>query len=87
MTWLTGPVNVGGSRATKHRLKGVRQIMADISMCLGNGCALRGKCYRYRAVSEGEFQSYMNFDKTPVGTEDDCQYFWPIEKAEGPIVG
>lgn len=61
--------------------------MADISMCLGNGCTLKEKCYRHRAVSDGESQSYGNFDKDPVKTEADCQYFWPIEKAEGPIVG
>ncbi len=60
--------------------------MPDISMCFGRGCTVKEKCYRYRAVSDGEFQTYGNFDKAPVETEADCQYFWPLEQAESSIV-
>ena len=57
--------------------------MADIAMCLGQDCAVRQHCYRFRALSDGEYQSYSNFDRLPIAKQEDCTYFWPIEKADG----
>jgi hypothetical protein len=58
--------------------------MADISMCRGTNCPQKQTCYRYRAQSGGDSQTIASFDTQRVdGTN--CQFFWPIEKAEGPL--
>ena len=36
--------------------------MPDITMCTNKDCVIRGKCYRYRAVSEKFYQSYSFFE-------------------------
>ncbi len=59
--------------------------MPDISMCFGKDCAARQSCYRFRALSDGEYQTYANFDRSPVAEAADCAYFWPIDQAEGPL--
>ena len=59
--------------------------MADIAMCNGNNCAARQSCYRYRARSDGEYQTYSDFDRAPIAAADDCAFFWPLERAEGPL--
>lgn len=58
--------------------------MPDISMCFGKDCAERQGCYRFRALSDGEFQSFGNFEQQRQPGEP-CKYFWPTEKAEGPL--
>lgn len=58
--------------------------MPDIAMCNGKNCAARQSCYRFRAVSDGDYQTYANFDRSPIAKPADCAYFWPIDQAEGP---
>lgn len=45
--------------------------MADITMCKGVGCEVRGTCYRYTAEP-----SYMQscFSKTP-SLNGECEYY------------
>jgi hypothetical protein len=59
--------------------------MADISMCLGRHCAARQSCYRFRAVADGDDQSYGNFDRSPIAGPQSCDYFWPVDQAEGAL--
>ena len=60
--------------------------MADISMCLGRLCGGRESCYRHRATPEENDQSWGTFDHEPTTTSQ-CKFFWPIDKAEGPLDG
>lgn len=47
--------------------------MPDITMCTGEGCVQRTKCYRFCAIPDG-FQSY--FAIAP-HDNDECVHFWP----------
>lgn len=58
--------------------------MTDISMCRGASCQQRDNCYRYRAKSDGEDQSYGNFDQN-LSRNEPCSFFWHIDKAEAPL--
>lgn len=49
--------------------------MPDITMCVGQGCPQKNKCYRYRAEPTPYRQSY--FMDTPLKM-DGCDYFWPL---------
>ncbi len=53
-------------------------------MCLGLSCTVRKDCYRYRAKSDGDNQTYGNFDDK-ISRINTCPFFWPLEKAEGPL--
>ena len=46
--------------------------MADITMCLGDNCDVREKCYRYTAPVCPYGQSV--FTETP--KEKPCKHFW-----------
>lgn len=47
--------------------------MADISMCSGQGCPLRNKCYRHKAP-KSEYQSW--FMTVPYNKKQrKCEYF------------
>ena len=50
--------------------------MPDITMCFGDDCPLKEKCFRFRAVP-GKMQYYFN---NPPYKENECEYFWKIEK-------
>lgn len=54
--------------------------MADITMCIGGGCSLRDKCYRFLAIPS-KWQSQFAPKKT-MDDRLDCEHFWPIEKKE-----
>ncbi len=49
--------------------------MPDITMCPGNDCPLKEKCYRYRAIPD-YWQSF--FQEAPYD-KDQCAYFESIE--------
>lgn len=49
--------------------------MADITMCRGENCPLKEKCYRYKA-KPSTWQSY--FVEVPYN-EKGCDKFWKIE--------
>ena len=49
--------------------------MPDISMCRGEGCPLKGSCYRAQA-EPSEYQTY--FVGVPADPMKDCNYFWPM---------
>lgn len=51
--------------------------MADISMCCDHRCATRTACYRYRAIANSQYQSFMNFGR-PDGAVS-CDSFWTCE--------
>lgn len=47
--------------------------MADITMCHGNDCPLKNKCYRYTAYASPYWQSIF----TEIHYKDGkCKYFW-----------
>ncbi len=49
--------------------------MADITMCYGEGCALKDNCYRHTAPACPYRQS--RFIKAPVDPQTkECEYFW-----------
>lgn len=49
--------------------------MADITMCSGKNCPLRGRCYRYAAKPSEYRQSY--FVEPPFDKEkQECEYFY-----------
>jgi hypothetical protein len=49
--------------------------MADITMCHGDGCEKRDKCYRYTAHPDRYMQSY--FAEVPWNeVTRKCKYFW-----------
>jgi hypothetical protein len=58
--------------------------MPDISMCKGNNCLLRVKCYRYTAKAEELGQSFFSeppyvlkdFDSATGTVVLQCDYFW-----------
>ncbi len=52
--------------------------MADITMCTGEGCPAKERCFRFRAVPNRHWQSY--FQKPP-WQEDTyhCEYFAEYE--------
>jgi len=47
--------------------------MPDISMCTGENCPLKEKCYRFKAKPS----SYQAFFSDPPVTNGECEYFWP----------
>lgn len=44
--------------------------MADITMCVGTGCPLRDKCYRYTATPNEHRQSFADFTSKVTYGED-----------------
>jgi hypothetical protein len=51
--------------------------MPDITLCTGEGCPMRAKCYRHTAQSSKYAQSYF---VTPPMKDGKCDSFWPVEK-------
>lgn len=56
--------------------------MPDITKCRGESCISREFCWRYKAPSSGERQSW--FAGNPGTSTDDCQEFWPMEDRDPP---
>lgn len=56
--------------------------MTGITMCKGDGCQLRGECYRYTAPI-GRRQSF--FTNTPVDQDGKCDYFMPEHDTFDPF--
>jgi hypothetical protein len=53
--------------------------MADISMCSGQDCPVKEKCYRFTAPKSLIAQSY--FTESPGKTEDGkftCEMYWGV---------
>ena len=50
--------------------------MPDITMCNGNNCPVKKKCYRYTA-KPSEYQSY--FIEAPF-KDGKCDHYWEIVK-------
>lgn len=48
--------------------------MPDISMCSGDGCPIKEKCYRFTAKPDEYLQSYIQ----PPYKDGKCEMFWPI---------
>lgn len=52
--------------------------MPDISMCKGENCPLKEKCYRFKAIPSEFWQSY--FSEIPYSFESNgCEYFWEVK--------
>lgn len=49
--------------------------MPDIAMCSGEGCAVRGECYRHTA-KPGEWQVWFH---TPPREDGACMWIIPIK--------
>jgi len=47
--------------------------MADITMCMGNNCNKKKKCYRYTAIPD-QWQSWSSYDE--IKKAGHCEYFW-----------
>jgi len=54
--------------------------MPDITMCHGEGCAIKNLCYRHRAIPSEHRQSY--FAESPIKSDFKCDYFWQVEKTD-----
>jgi len=55
----------------------------DISMCQGDECPLKEKCYRYLA-KPNEYQSY--FVTPPYKDDGSCDHLWDLSKSkENPL--
>jgi hypothetical protein len=49
--------------------------MPDISMCKGEDCPIKNKCYRFTATPSQHWQSY--FTESPYQKETKkCKHFW-----------
>lgn len=55
--------------------------MPDIAMCSGDGCAMRGECYRH-AAKPGEWQVWFH---RPPRDETSCLWIIPVEKGETDV--
>ncbi len=55
--------------------------MPDITMCKGEGCKKKKKCYRYTAEPTKYWKSY--FVKSPVDDTGNCPDFWPVKSKKG----
>lgn len=56
--------------------------MSDISMCSGEGCLLKEKCFRFKAEPNPYSQSYFKeppFNPTESDEQPSCDYFWGIK--------
>lgn len=59
--------------------------MADITMCSGEGCPLKGNCYRFNAVPSKFYQSYFTnppFEHEQSG-EVTCTHQWKNNEIKG----
>ena len=45
--------------------------MPDITMCQGDNCPIKDKCYRFTAHADELWQSYANFEY-----KHGCDFFW-----------
>ena len=54
--------------------------MPDITMCDGDDCPMKHKCWRYEAPPTPESQSYV---EPPFKVDDDgiatCELYWPMK--------
>lgn len=48
--------------------------MPDITMCLGEGCPQKDKCYRFTATPSEWRQSY--FLGLPMKEDETCEHYW-----------
>lgn len=55
----------------------------DICKCTGEGCPLKDKCFRFRAIASEHRQSY--FTKPPVKEDGTCARFWEIDEKENRL--
>ena len=51
--------------------------MPDITMCEGNDCPLKERCYRFTATPNEYRQAYF---VDPPYIDDECTYFWELDK-------
>lgn len=54
--------------------------MPDICMCYGDGCMLKDRCHRYKAIPYREWQSY--FAAPPIKPGEKCKYYWPENRED-----
>lgn len=57
--------------------------MPDIAMCANKTCASRMQCFRYRAIPNGDRQSWASFN--PPAGADRCDRFKPIYPNGQPL--
>ena len=50
--------------------------MPDISMCAGEGCHVKDKCYRHVAKADEKLQSWSEFWR--MAGADGCEWFEPV---------
>ena len=55
--------------------------MADITMCVTDGCSLENNCYRKQAPVNEYRQSYAEFKHRIDGSrgQSQCAHYWPLE--------
>jgi len=53
--------------------------MADITMCEGNNCPLKDRCFRYTATANEHWQSWMGVSPYIDGS---CELYWPNDNYE-----
>jgi hypothetical protein len=54
--------------------------MPDITMCTGTCCTKANRCYRYTAIPNNEYQSYMSSPYIYWSDRDKivCGMYWPL---------
>lgn len=52
--------------------------MANITMCSAKKCDKRERCYRYKALSAGDTQRFVNFEEEEKDTKGRCKYSWEM---------
>lgn len=50
--------------------------MSDISMCYAKNCKDKNKCYRFTAIPDKYWQSYMDPSDKEEKDRKKCSYFW-----------
>lgn len=51
--------------------------MADISKCTGKKCPKKDSCYRFKAVSNPHWQSYLMVP--PIDDKGNCNMYWKMD--------
>ena len=53
--------------------------MTEISKCKGDGCPVRGTCYRFTAPGDLRYQAFLRPDAI---TDRGCAHYWPTKEVK-----
>jgi len=58
------------------------EVIPDIAMCRGDGCLMRVKCYRYRAIRNPNWQSIYSQSPLDITTQE-CDMLLELKSDSG----